>query len=155
MLVVIPSVIFVALIAGFIWSQFSNQLPAGAKAVLDSYLEAVPGEISLTNISYARDRELFTAEMGRPILHAPIEEYRTSPVIYDGDIIRVAEQADRFPLPVQELWCVTVVPQNKPAEYFFLARHDNLYGETWVLYESRHDIQDTKTVGCVSLLPID
>lgn len=155
MIVVLPSVLFFAIVAGFIRSQFTNQLPAAAQDVLDSYLEAIPGEVTLTNVSYARDRERFTAEMGQPILHATIQEYRTSPVLYDGDIIRAPEQAGQFPLPTQELWCVVIVPQNKAAEYYFLARHDNLYDETWVLYESHNGIQDTKTVGCVSPLPID
>jgi hypothetical protein len=155
MIVVFPSALIVALVAGLIWSQFSNQLPAAAQDVLDSYLESLPGEVALTNISYARDRELFTAEITQPVLHAPVEEYRPSPILYDGDIIRVTEQDDQFPLPAQELWCVTIVPQNKTAEYYFLARHDNLYGETWVLYKSPNSIQDTKKVGCVSLLPIN
>jgi hypothetical protein len=147
-IILIPSILFVGVLVALTVSQFSSRLPGGAQDVLDSFLETIPGEVTLTNISYARDREAFTAEMGRPLLHAPIEEYQTSPVLYDGDIIRAPEARSQFPFPAQELWCVALARQNKPTEYYFLARHDNLYGETWVLYQAQDGIQAAKTAGC-------
>lgn len=146
--ILVPSLLFIGVMASLIISQFSSRLPAEAQDILNSYLEAIPGEVTNTTVMYALDIDQFTAEMGRPLLHAPIEEYRTSPVLFDGDVIRPPEEATQFPLPVQELWCVTLTQQNKAAEYYFLARHDNLYGATWVLYQSPSGKTAAQTVGC-------
>jgi hypothetical protein len=155
LIVIVPSILLGGVIIALILSQFSNRLPAEAEDILESYLEAVPGEVMLTTVSHARNYDQFTADMGRPIMHAPIEEYRTSPILYDGDIIRSPEPVAQFPFPVQQLWCVALIRQDKAAEYYFLARHDNLYGATWVLYESKDGRQATQTTGCDQLLPVD
>lgn len=146
--VLIPSLLLVAIIAALIFSQFSSRLPDGAQYILDSYLDAVPGEVMLTTVTYARDHELFTADMGRSIMHAPIEAHRTSPVLFDGDIIRPIEPNSHFAFPVQELWCVTLTRNYQSDDYYFLGRHENLYGSTWVLYQSHSGVQAAQTVGC-------
>ena len=143
-IIVIPTLLFTGVIAALLYSQFSGRLPAEAQHVLDSYLAATPGEVGVKSVSYVQEAEQFTAELGRPILHAPIEEYRTSPILYDGDIIRPPEEQSQFPIPAQELWCVTLEMSSNSAEFYFLARHENLYGSTWVLYEA----QSGQSAGC-------
>lgn len=154
-IVILPSILLTSAVAALILSQFSNQLPAEAQDVLDSYLEAVPEEVMVTTVSYARDYDQFTADMGSPIIHAPIKEYHTSSILFDGDIIRPLEEPAQYPFPAQQLWCVALIRQNNAAEFYFLARHDNLYGATWVLYQSKTGIQATQTVGCDPLFPAD
>ena len=154
-IILIPSLLFIGVLSVLILNQFSGGLPAEAQAVLNSYLAAVPGEglkeEAQTTAVYAQASDRFTADMGRPLIHAPIEAYRTSPVLYDGDIIRPANETADFALPAQEVWCVELEQSGKAAEYYFLARYENLYGSTWVLYQSQNGREATETVGCNAL----
>jgi hypothetical protein len=154
-IILVPSLLFTGVLTTLFFSQFNHRLPAEAQDILDSYLEAIPGEVTVTGVSYARDYDQFTADMARPIIHAPIREYRSSPIFKDSEIVRPLEETSQFPLPAQELWCVTLVQDNKPADFYFLARHDNLYGATWVLYQSQNGVEPTKTAGCAPVLPVD
>ena len=153
-IVLVPSTLFIFVFVALFVSQFSNKLPSGAKDILDAYVATTPDQTIVTNISHASNRQGLTADMARPLLHAPIEEYRTSPILYDGNVIRAPESRNQFSFPAQELWCVVIVRENETAEYYFLARHDNLYGEIWVLYQSQTGLRGTKETGCNNPLPI-
>lgn len=147
-LTLIPSLLFIAILSVLFSSQFSGGLPAEAQDILDSYLAAVPDKAARTTAVYAPNSDRFTAEMGHPLIHAPLEEHRPSPILYDGDIIRpVNETANFFP-PAQEVWCVELDQTAKAAEYYFLARYENLYNSTWVLYQSQSGPEAVQTIGC-------
>jgi hypothetical protein len=149
-IVVIPSFILVAVLVALILNQFSSRLPPEGQQALDAYVESHYPDVVVTTILYAHNRERFTVDMGRYLSHAPDTEYRISPVLYDDDIIRQPEESAQFPFPAQQVWCVTLTRPNKTADLFFLARHDNLYGESWALYESRIGRQPPKSIGCGS-----
>ncbi|MFZ0547494.1 MAG: hypothetical protein WAM60_18755 [Candidatus Promineifilaceae bacterium] len=150
-IILVPTFVFIGILAALILNQFSNELPAEAQDVLDSYVAALPKEATVTSAVFARNSERFSAEMGRQIIHAPIEAYRTSPVLYDGDVIQPIEDNGDFALPPQEVWCITLDTTSKQtAEDYFLARYESLYGSTWVLYQSQDGRESAETIGCNS-----
>jgi microcystin-dependent protein len=73
LIVVVPSILLIGVVAALIVSQFSGRLPAEAQDVLDSYLAEIPGEVTLAAVSYARDYEQFTADMGHAIIISPAD----------------------------------------------------------------------------------
>lgn len=144
------SILTIAILLAVILNQYSTSLPAAGQQVLRAYIQSNYPDDPVTTIRFAQHRERFTADTARPLIDAQDSEYLISPVLYDGEIIRPPEEKGQFPFPAQELWCVTLTQNNQTAEYLFLGRHDTLYEENWVLYQSQSGAESQQTVGCVS-----
>lgn len=146
--IVTLSFLAVVSLTAFVFNQLTPSLAAEGQQLLDDYINSSYAEGTQTTILYARHREHFTADMGQQLDQFPKPNYRNSPHLYDSNIISPPDGDIQFPFPAQEVWCVTVERSNQPAEYFFLARHDNLYSEFWVLYQSREGLSPADALGC-------
>jgi hypothetical protein len=138
----------VGVLAALILGQFSNRLPEEGQIVLDDFVAQSYPDVLIKRVVYANNREQFTAEMGSHLDHAPKSTFRVSPVLYEGEIFKAPVERTEFAFPAQQVWCVTLTRSNNTTDLFYLARHENLYGATWVLYESRTGARPPQKLGC-------